>query len=31
MHLWLNLTLAAGLGLVALGVIVTVLGGLRRS
>jgi hypothetical protein len=31
MHLWLNLTLAAGLGLVVLGVLASMLGGLRRS
>jgi hypothetical protein len=31
MHLWLNLTLAAGLGLVVLGVLASMLGGLRRT
>jgi hypothetical protein len=31
LHLWLNLTLAAGAALVALGLIVSVLGGWRRS
>jgi hypothetical protein len=31
LHQWLNLTLAAGGGLVVLGVIAAMLGGLRRS
>ena len=31
LHQWLNLTLAAGGVLVVLGVIVSILGGLRRS
>ncbi|MDZ4265885.1 MAG: hypothetical protein U1D00_09340 [Mycobacterium sp.] len=31
LHLWLNVTLAAGAGLVVLGVIASMLGGLRRS
>lgn len=31
LHTWLNLTLAAGVGLVVLGVLVSMLGGLRRT
>jgi hypothetical protein len=31
LHLWLNLTLAAGAALVAFGIVVAMLGGLRRS
>ena len=31
LHLWLNVTLAAGAALVVLGVVASMLGGLRRS
>jgi hypothetical protein len=31
LHLWLNLTLAAGAALVLLGVLVSMVGGMRRS